>query len=113
METAPFSRSTLVLECYALTFRLLPTGEQVPGADAGRIPEEDIFGVTVVFITGSYREQEFVRVGYYVNNYYDEEDYDPEHPPRTVDVAKLQRDILAAKPYTTQSPIECGWLSLE
>jgi hypothetical protein len=63
--------------------------------------------VTVVLITCSYREQEFVRVGYYVNNEYEEE-YDPEHPPRPVDVAKLQRNILADKPRVTRFPINWG-----
>lgn len=43
---------------------------QADAPDPSRIPEEDIIGVTVILITCSYREQEFVRVGYYVNNEY-------------------------------------------
>lgn len=34
------------------------------------IPVKDLVGVTVVLITCSYREKEFVRIGYYVNNEY-------------------------------------------
>lgn len=37
-------------------------------ADTQSIPMTDLVGVTVVFITCSYREKEFVRIGYYVNN---------------------------------------------
>ncbi len=32
------------------------------------IPTNDLVGVTVVFITCSYREKDFIRIGYYVNN---------------------------------------------
>mmetsp|Transcript_10419 Transcript_10419/g.12661 ORF Transcript_10419/g.12661 Transcript_10419/m.12661 type:complete len:260 (+) Transcript_10419:57-836(+) len=34
------------------------------------IPLKDLVGVTVVLITCSYKEKEFVRIGYYVNNEY-------------------------------------------
>ncbi|KAF2313825.1 hypothetical protein GH714_013671 [Hevea brasiliensis] len=40
--------------------------------DPSKIREEDIIGVTVLLLTCSYLGQEFVRVGYYVNN--DEDD---------------------------------------
>ncbi|KAJ0412775.1 hypothetical protein ATCC90586_002405 [Pythium insidiosum] len=72
------------------------------------IPEEDKIGVTVVLVTCSYRGREFVRVGYYVNNDY----ADPfllENPPARVDVARLQRNILADKPRVTRFPID--WAS--
>ena len=36
--------------------------------DTRFIPMTDLVGGTVVFITCSYREKEFVRIGYYVNN---------------------------------------------
>lgn len=35
-----------------------------------RIPENDAIGVTVVLLTCSYRGQEFIRVGYFINNEY-------------------------------------------
>lgn len=44
-----------------------------PKADAPNpslIPETDAVGVTVVLITCIYHGQEFIRVGYYVNNEY-------------------------------------------
>ena len=44
-----------------------------PQADAPNpslIPETDAVGVTVVLITCTYHGQEFIRVGYYVNNEY-------------------------------------------
>lgn len=63
--------------------------------------------MTVILIICSYREQEFVRVGYYVNNEYTEE-IDPENPPRPVDLSKLQRNILADKPRVTRFAIEWG-----
>lgn len=56
--------------------------------DQSIIPENDVLGVTVVLITCSFRNQEFVRVGYYVNNEYE----DPvlrENPPSTVEFAKV------------------------
>ena len=34
------------------------------------ITSDDILGVTVVLVTCSYKEREFVRIGYYVNNEY-------------------------------------------
>ena len=46
---------------------------QADAPDISQIPNEDILGVTVVLVTCSYREKEFVRVGYYVNNEYDDE----------------------------------------
>ncbi|OQS01262.1 histone chaperone ASF1-like protein [Achlya hypogyna] len=69
------------------------------------IPDEDKIGVTVVLVTCSYKSREFVRVGYYVNNDYT----DPfllEAPPATVDITKLQRNILADKPRVTRFPID-------
>jgi histone chaperone ASF1 len=48
--------------------------------DPNRIPREDAVGVTVVLLTCSYKNREFIRVGYYVNNEY----MDPElkeNPP--------------------------------
>jgi histone chaperone ASF1 len=43
---------------------------QADAPDVSRIQERDVLGVTVVLITCSYMEQEFCRVGYYVNNDY-------------------------------------------
>ena len=48
--------------------------------DASKIPAEDVLGVTVVLLTCSYRDNEFVRIGYYVNNEYTDSELN-ENPP--------------------------------
>lgn len=45
-----------------------------------RIPENDALGVTVVLLTCSYRAQEFIRVGYFINNEYKDQEM-KENPP--------------------------------
>ncbi|KAL9188968.1 hypothetical protein ACHAXT_011458 [Thalassiosira profunda] len=81
---------------------------QADAPDTSQIPESDILGVTVVLVTCSYREKEFVRIGYYVNNEY-AEPYDPEKgPPSPLDVSKVRRAILAEKPRVTRFPIQWG-----
>ncbi|XWS63506.1 hypothetical protein CRYUN_Cryun06bG0104200 [Craigia yunnanensis] len=72
--------------------------------DASKIREEDILGVTVLLLTCSYLGQEFVRVGYYVNNDYDDEQLREEPPPRVL-INRVQRNILADKPRVTKFPI--------
>jgi histone chaperone ASF1 len=91
---------------------------QVEPPDVGKIPKSDLLGVTVILLTCSYKNREFVRVGYYVNN------EDPEAPPPPelfdengepmpaqpqpvgdIDINKIQRNILADKPRITQFPI--------
>ncbi|WWC70347.1 histone chaperone ASF1 [Kwoniella pini CBS 10737] len=65
------------------------------------IESEEILGVTVIIITASYREKEFVRVGYYVNTYYEEEEW-KENPPPSVQWDKLYRNVLIEKPKVTR-----------
>lgn len=48
--------------------------------------------------------QEFVRVGYYVNNDYDDEQLREEPPPKVL-IDRIQRNILADKPRVTKFPI--------
>ncbi len=67
------------------------------------LPQNDILGVTVVLLTCSYLNREFIRIGYYVNNEYTDEEL-KENPPATVIVEKLQRIILAEKPKVSYSP---------
>ncbi|WVR07191.1 histone chaperone ASF1 [Kwoniella sp. DSM 27419] len=62
---------------------------------------EEILGVTVIIITASYREKEFVRVGYYVNTSYEEPEWQ-ENPPATVQWDKLYRNVLIEKPKVTR-----------
>lgn len=81
---------------------------QSDGPDANRIPQKDIRGVTVVLITCSYKNQEFIRVGYYLNNDYGNSiEIDEENPP-PLDISILQRYILADEPRVTRFPIDWG-----
>lgn len=75
--------------------------------DCSKIPREDAVGVTVVLLTCSYRSQEFIRVGYYVNNEYSEPEM-KENPPLEPDYSKLQRNILATCPRVTRFKIDWG-----
>ncbi|KAL2233356.1 UNVERIFIED_CONTAM: Histone chaperone ASF1B [Sesamum indicum] len=77
---------------------------QADPPDPTKIQEEDIIGVTVLLLTCSYQGQEFVRVGYYINNDYDDEQL-REEPPQKVLIDKVQRNILADKPRVTKFPI--------
>lgn len=84
---------------------------QADAPAVNKLPENDILGVTVVLVTCSYKEREFVRVGYYVNNEYTGE-YDPEVGPpslaKGLDMALVQRQILADKPRVTKFSIPWG-----
>lgn len=86
--------------------------------DPLQIPTNDIVGVTVILLTASYKNKEFVRVGYYVNTEYD----DPElralysdselitdemiqARPDPPIIPKLVRNVLAEKPRVTRFKI--------
>nr|ACO15562.1 Histone chaperone asf1 [Caligus clemensi] len=69
------------------------------------IPVSDVVGVTVILITCSYRSQEFIRVGYYVNNSYAEDPQLQEEPPSQPLFNKLKRNILATNPRVTKFKI--------
>jgi histone chaperone ASF1 len=77
---------------------------QVDPPKAELIPQEDLVGVTVVLLTCSYFGKEFVRIGYYVNNDYFDEELRA-NPPAIPLVDKLYRNILAEKPRVTRLPI--------
>ena len=83
---------------------------QADAPAVSKLPEKDVLGVTVILVTCSYKEREFVRVGYYVNNEYTGE-YDVEVGPpplKDLDMAMVQRQILADKPRVTKFPIPWG-----
>ncbi|KAF2129937.1 histone deposition protein Asf1 [Dothidotthia symphoricarpi CBS 119687] len=73
--------------------------------DLSRIPNSEIIGVTVILLSCSYQDREFVRVGYYVNNEYTEEALASEPPAKPV-IEKVQRTILAEKPRVTRFAIK-------
>ena len=78
--------------------------------DTSRIPDADIIGVTVVLLTCSYDGREFVRVGYYVNNEYDDQSL-IETPPSKPIVERVRRHVLAEKPRVTRFAIK--WYVLD
>ncbi|CAI5756161.1 unnamed protein product [Candida verbasci] len=65
------------------------------------IPASELVSVTVIILSCSYNDREFVRVGYYVNNEYDSEEL-REAPPAKVQVNHVVRNILAEKPRVTR-----------
>ncbi|KAK0290711.1 Histone chaperone asf1 [Friedmanniomyces endolithicus] len=73
--------------------------------NAARIPATEILGVTVILLTCSYDEREFVRVGYYVNNEYVDETLANEPPAKPL-LEKIKRNILAEKPRVTRFAIK-------
>ncbi|KAJ7756302.1 ASF1 like histone chaperone-domain-containing protein [Mycena metata] len=72
--------------------------------DPSKIPAEDVLGVAALILTGSYKDQEFVRVGYYQNTEYDNEEM-KETPPANIMFHRLVRDI-SAKPRVTRFQIK-------
>lgn len=70
-----------------------------------RIPSSEILGVTVLLLTASYDDREFVRVGYYTNNEYDSEELNKE-PPNKPAVERIVRNVLAEKPRVTRFAIK-------
>jgi histone chaperone ASF1 len=73
------------------------------GPDPNIIPPAEIVGVTVVLITCSYKEQEFVRIGYYINNEYESEEL-RENPPDTPQIPQLRR-LVCLNPRVTRMQI--------
>lgn len=73
--------------------------------DLKRIPTSEILGVTVILLTCSYDNREFVRVGYYVNNEYDAEELNAEPPAKPV-IERVRRNVLAEKPRVTRFAIK-------
>jgi ASF1 like histone chaperone len=74
--------------------------------DPSKIPEEDVLGVAALILTGSYKDQEFVRVGYYQNTEYDNEEMKEAQPqPKPIIFERLVRDI-STKPRVTRFQIK-------
>jgi histone chaperone ASF1 len=65
------------------------------------IPASELVSVTVILLSCSYNGKEFVRVGYYVNNEYDNEEMRND-PPSKVQIDRVVRNILAEKPRVTR-----------
>lgn len=71
-----------------------------------KIPHADLFEVTVILLTCSYREKEFIRIGYFVKNDYEGienvEDYPSE---KEIVISKISRTILQDHPRVTRFDI--------
>lgn len=78
---------------------------QADPPDVSKIPQSDVLGVTVLLLTCAYNGTEFIRVGYYVNNEYADEEL-RENPPSAVRLDRVVRNILAEKPRVTRFPCE-------
>ena len=80
---------------------------KAPPPDPTLIPQSDLLDVTVILLTCSYKEQEFIRIGYYVNNEYAEEiPQDGQNENYEIDPQKITRNILADKPRVTRFNIK-------
>lgn len=77
---------------------------QADPPNVSRIPENDALGVTVVLLTCSYKAQEFIRVGYFINNEYSDPEL-KENPPSPPQFDKVTRNILASEPRVTRFKI--------
>ncbi|XP_022194447.1 histone chaperone asf1 [Nilaparvata lugens] len=77
---------------------------QADPPDVSKIPVADALGVTVVLLTCSYRSQEFVRVGYFINNEYTDPEL-RENPPAQPQFDKVMRNILGTEPRVTRFKI--------
>ena len=71
---------------------------QANAPDPAKIPPEDAVGVTVVLLTCSYKGNEFVRVGFYVNNEYSDPELAENMPAKPIFekvlVTLLQQEML-------------------
>jgi len=74
------------------------------GVNPKNIQDGHLLGPTVVILNATYNQQEFVRVGYYVNVAYDNQEMN-ENPPSQVDYNHLMREILASEPRVTRFKI--------
>ncbi|EME29461.1 Histone chaperone asf1a-A [Galdieria sulphuraria] len=73
---------------------------EVAAPNPNKIPDDDLLGITAVLITCSYRDQEFIRIGYYLNNEYEDAEMN-ENPPCPPLLERIRRHIFAEEPRVT------------
>lgn len=78
---------------------------QAPPPDPSKIPAKDLLEVTVILLTCHYKDQEFVRIGYYVNNDYGDREDLRLNPPSPPSIQDICRNILDDKPRVTRFQI--------
>ncbi|KAH0483383.1 MAG: uncharacterized protein KVP18_004096 [Porospora cf. gigantea A] len=72
--------------------------------DFTKIDPDDAHGMTVVLLTASYREQEFLRIGWFVRNVYEDPDVEA-NPPPELDLQNLRRVVHMEEPRVTRFQI--------
>uniref|UniRef100_A0A914ZLH6 Anti-silencing factor n=1 Tax=Parascaris univalens TaxID=6257 RepID=A0A914ZLH6_PARUN len=78
---------------------------EADGPDPSKIPEDDIVGVTVLLLKCSYREQLFIKVGWFVTVEYTDPEM-KENPPLIPVLDKLQREVCMEDVRVTTFPIK-------
>lgn len=76
---------------------------QVDAPKSSLIPTSDLIGVTIILLTCSYKDTEFVRVGYYVSNEYPTAELN-ENPPPVPLIDQIKRTIASHDPRVTKFP---------
>ncbi|KAF8817898.1 anti-silencing protein, ASF1 family protein [Cardiosporidium cionae] len=76
----------------------------VKAPDFAQMDSESILGMQAVLVTASYKKQEFIRIGYFLNNTYMDSALreNPPYPPKLDQVARC---IIADSPRVTRFPI--------
>ena len=88
-------------KCLLFTASKYLHGSQAEGPNGALIPKGESVEVNAIIVTCSYVNQEFIRIGYYVNTEY-QDPYLKQHPPSRPDYSKLYRNVLSQKPRVTK-----------
>jgi histone chaperone ASF1 len=59
-----------------------------------------------VIVTCHYKTKEFLRVGYWVSNAYEDPIPEGEEPPKPIDLSKVVRSVLSRQPRVTRFPVD-------
>ncbi|VDK55161.1 unnamed protein product [Anisakis simplex] len=78
---------------------------EADGPDPSKIPEDDIVGVTVLLLRCSYREQVFIKIGWFVTLEYTDPEM-KENPPAVPILDQLQRTVCLDDIHVTTYPIK-------
>eukprot|EP01006_Ploeotia_vitrea_P060098 TRINITY_DN75299_c0_g1_i1.p1 TRINITY_DN75299_c0_g1~~TRINITY_DN75299_c0_g1_i1.p1 ORF type:complete len:155 (+),score=24.02 TRINITY_DN75299_c0_g1_i1:55-519(+) len=76
-----------------------------PAPDPTQIPPEHLLGVTAILLAATYKEQEFIRVGWYVNNDYESQE-ERDQPPAKPQYDRIVRNVLVSQPKVTTRTID-------
>ena len=93
-----------------ITFGVMKFSVEIKAPDYTKIPPEDVVDISAILITCSYKSKEFIRIGYYVHNHYE----DPmlqDNPPPIIAIDKVVKTIIHDQPRITKFPID--WESFE